>query len=56
MKFESSVLKNCCLTIDSILRDVGPSFDIAFIFYDTIFESIYAVNARCLLNLLDMLT
>ena len=40
----------------SILRDVGPSFDVAVLFYNPIFDWSYAVNARCLLNLLDMLT
>ena len=56
MKIESNVLKDYCLTIDSILRYVGPSFDIDFIFYNTILELKYAVTARCLPNLLDTKT
>ena len=56
MKIESSVLKGYCLTVDFVLRDVGLSFDVDFIFYNTIFEGLYAVNAGSPPNFLDILT
>ena len=56
MKIESSVLKGYCLTVDFVLRDAGFSFDFDFIFYNTIFELLYAVDTRCSPNFLDILT
>ena len=53
MKIKSTVLKDYCLTIIYVLRDIGPSFDIGFIFYNTIVAQSYAVNTKGLPNLLD---
>ena len=51
MKIKSTVLKDYCLTIIYVLRDIGPSFDIGFIFYNTIAAQLGAVNTKCLPNL-----
>ena len=46
MKIKSTVLKDYCLTIIDVLRDIGPSFDIGFKFYNTIGAQLYAVNPK----------
>ena len=53
MKIKSAVLKDYCLTIIYVLKDIRPSFDIDFIFYNTIVVQLYAVKTKGLPNLLD---
>ena len=44
MKIKSTVLQDYCLTINYVLRDIGPSFDNGFIFYNTIVAQFCAAN------------
>ena len=44
------------MTIIYVLKYIEPSFDIGFMFYNTIVAQLYAVSARRLSNRLDRLT